>query len=229
MMIKIDRHHVSIPQELADPAATSQERWRLTRVREALSQMQHGKCCYCEKKIDTSGSGQAVEHYRPKGVGEFVHLADTWTNLLHACSDCNGAKGSKFPLLEDGSPALIDPSDPTTDPEDHIDFPVDDEDDLAFASAIPKDKSARGARTVKALKLDVAGRRRARAAHFKDLLSAYLDILAADPATRDAKVRAFRARLGADHPYTAFARAFARKKNAEKRFDIAIPMGAQLG
>jgi len=53
-------------------------------VIEALSKMQHGKCCYCEKSIGKSGNDRGVEHFRPQGNNAFRHLKNTWSNLLHA-------------------------------------------------------------------------------------------------------------------------------------------------
>lgn len=228
-MIKIDRARIAEPLVLADPNATGQERWNHPTVREALSKMQYGKCCYCEKKIETSGHGQAVDHYKPQGVDQYAHLENIWTNLLHACSNCNGAKWKKFPILDDGTPALIDPSDPATDPEDHIDFDVDDEEDATFARAKPKDNSRLGDETIKVIKLDTTGQRHARATAYRELLNAYGGIVAADQTTKDAKIRALRALLGADHQYAAFARAFAREKNLSDRFEMSIPSGATRG
>lgn len=59
----------------------------------ALHLMCHGKCAYCEQKIE-KGSRE-VEHYRPKGgVEDPTHpgywwLATSWTNLLPTCGPCN--------------------------------------------------------------------------------------------------------------------------------------------
>lgn len=79
--------------------------------RDRLTQIQHGKCAYCEKKIDKG----AIEHYRPKGAvvtsednGVYLQpgyywLAYSWWNMVLACTDCNSQdfKGNKFPILND--------------------------------------------------------------------------------------------------------------------------------
>lgn len=76
-------------------------------VKEALIAAQHGKCCFCEKKIGSEGD---VEHFRPKGGFRqqkrshlvkpgYYWLAYEWANLLWACPICNQRfKGNSFPL-----------------------------------------------------------------------------------------------------------------------------------
>lgn len=78
-------------------------------VKQALVAAQHGKCCFCERKIGGEGD---VEHFRPKasfcqGEGHPVErpgyywLAYEWDNLLLACPICNQRfKRSLFPLLD---------------------------------------------------------------------------------------------------------------------------------
>ncbi len=74
------------------------------------SDSESGKCYFCESKIER-GSKLQVEHFRPKsGVSKkdtngevnkgYYWLANEWTNLLLACSVCNGAgaKGNRFPI-----------------------------------------------------------------------------------------------------------------------------------
>ena len=221
-MIRIDRESVAVPEALQGP----QPRYDKQEVREALSKMQHEKCCYCEKWIATTGQGQAVEHFRPQSLGKYPELKNEWTNLLHACSDCNGAKGGKFPLQEDGTPLLIDPSDPAINPEDHITFDVNDEEDATFARAKAKNDSPIGAKTIEVIKLDITPRRRDRKKTFIELLRAYGEILEADTATRPSKIATFQALLGANYPHAAFARVFARKKKLEERYSVQIPEGA---
>lgn len=59
-------------------------------VRDALKALYHGKCAYCEQKIEE----WHVEHYRPKS--RYYWLAYAWDNLLLACVKCNRFKGDKF-------------------------------------------------------------------------------------------------------------------------------------
>jgi uncharacterized protein (TIGR02646 family) len=111
-------------------------------VKAALLRSQHGKCCYCERKILASDYGD-VEHFRPKGAVRqdassteerpgYYWLAYEWSNLLISCSVCNTSwKRTFFPLenplerahshldsLTCERPMLVDPA--AEDPRDHI-------------------------------------------------------------------------------------------------------------
>ena len=195
--------------------------------------MQHGKCCYCEKKIDTEGNGQAIEHIRPKAQDKYPELKNEWTNLLHSCVDCNGKKSSQFPVDAKNNPLIINPSepsiDPSVDPENHFDFEIDDEDDSTFGRIKAKGNSAQAEKTIEVIGLDLVARRRDRCSIYIDLYKAYIEIVQADDeVTKGQKIQAFEAMLGANNPYAAFARAFARKKNLIERFNIRILQGAEV-
>jgi uncharacterized protein (TIGR02646 family) len=86
--------------------------------------MFHGKCAYCESKIMVVTYGE-IEHFRPKSI--YVDLTFTWENLLLSCDICNNTnhKGTKFPLDSQGYPLLIDPTDPTIEPSNHLEFSWD--------------------------------------------------------------------------------------------------------
>ena len=112
-------------------------------VKEELRRAQYRKCCYCESNFDATGYGE-IEHFRPKGAVQqergrrveypgYYWLAYDWNNLLMSCKRCNTAKGSLFPLVDDGArarshhddvgeerPLFIDPS--REDPRRHIRF-----------------------------------------------------------------------------------------------------------
>jgi len=102
-------------------------------AKEDLFDMQHRKCCYCEK-LEETRYYRPVEHYRPKA--QYCWLAWTWENLLFICWDCNsGAKAAQFPLASGSisllaeaqppgseAPLLLDPTAPTPDPSDAIRF-----------------------------------------------------------------------------------------------------------
>lgn len=137
-------------------------------VKRALIRMQHGKCCFCERKIYGDGD---VEHFRPKaGVSQglktqmfrpgYYWLAYEWSNLLLCCSPCNSRnKRNLFPLVRPGrrirhhteaaklsqeEPLFVDPS--LEDPTLYIAFdgPV----------PYPLDDNPRGRETIWALGLD---------------------------------------------------------------------------
>ncbi len=111
-------------------------------IKEALIIAQHGKCCFCERKIGAEGD---VEHFRPKGgfrQGKrtrlekpgYYWLAYEWTNLLLACPICNQRfKQNYFPLRDPATravnhhgdlmqeePLFINPAE--VDPAEHIGF-----------------------------------------------------------------------------------------------------------
>lgn len=113
-------------------------------VRTTLKTDQHGKCAYCESRLDVS-SPTHVEHFRPKtysqqGKERIIHrpgyywLAYDWNNLLAACTVCNQQyKKNYFPLTDDlqradwhrkdlssENPLLINPY--TEDPDTHLIF-----------------------------------------------------------------------------------------------------------
>ena len=71
------------------------DRYRVASVQKRLQDIYNFKCGYCEKKlIDAS---KPIEHYRPKRGG-YYWLAYSWDNLLLSCTECNSAKGDKFPI-----------------------------------------------------------------------------------------------------------------------------------
>lgn len=106
----------------ADPKAEAAKRWEskpaaaFGAVRGALDQMAQGRsrCMYCE-----DSAGTDIEHFWPKAA--YPGRAFRWDNYLLACSGCNSnQKRDQFPLDGAGAPLLLDPSDPQTDPADHL-------------------------------------------------------------------------------------------------------------
>jgi uncharacterized protein (TIGR02646 family) len=69
------------------------KQYRAWDVSDALRKLFHGKCAYCERRIEKGT--REVEHYRPKGGNEdpnhpgYWWLAHSWTNLLPTCAPCN--------------------------------------------------------------------------------------------------------------------------------------------
>lgn len=127
-------------------------------VKNSLLRMQHGKCCYCERPIrKLPNREREVEHYFPRSAykdetGQIQwHLANKWMNLLYACAACNGAKSGKYPInRETGDIEIINPSSHDLDPEDHIDFVLDD----VVPGYKEKSNSTIGKSTIKELQLD---------------------------------------------------------------------------
>ena len=136
-MIKIERCECP---DVLEKSPVEGNRYRNKGVVNKLWEMQYGKCCYCEQKIPSEGHSKAVEHFKPKST--FRYLRNDWKNLLLTCPQCNGKKSDKFPVEltdesretkviylqteSDAEPLIIDPSNPNIDPQEHIDFIVDD-------------------------------------------------------------------------------------------------------
>lgn len=68
----------------------------------------HGKCGYCEIKIQSPQLG-TIDRYRPNnGVRDkkeyyqdlYWWLNFNWENLIYSCKECNQYKGNYFPLKE---------------------------------------------------------------------------------------------------------------------------------
>jgi len=70
-------------------------------IREALSDMYQGLCCYCEVRV-APVSFEHIEHRKPKS--KFPRDTYNWSNLHLVCSQCNTEKGDKwdgrFPILD---------------------------------------------------------------------------------------------------------------------------------
>ncbi len=88
--------------------------WNKDFIKTALLKMSHGKCCYCECKIDEESKYLEVEHFQPKSL--FPLLVVYWKNLLPSCKRCNGIKSNHDTVAE----PIIHPV--RDEPKDHIRF-----------------------------------------------------------------------------------------------------------
>ena len=81
-------------------------------VMDALVELFHGKCAYCETPIS---GGPDVDCFRPRSQAvnldgsvdreRYWWLAYEWENLYSICSSCNRMKGSRFPVEGPRAPA----------------------------------------------------------------------------------------------------------------------------
>ncbi|KRA97946.1 hypothetical protein ASD83_12830 [Devosia sp. Root685] len=110
-----------VTEHMAGPdAATAYDftRYKEATVKDALEQLFHGKCAYCES-FYAGVHPVDVEHYRPKGEVDGVAghrgywwLAMNWENLLPSCIDCNRRRNQKAPKpSKDGRPTLLETGD----------------------------------------------------------------------------------------------------------------------
>ncbi len=80
------------PPEVLRNADQNSEDWKHDSVIAKLKELYHVKCAYCETKTEDL----EIDHYRPKSL--YPLLKNEWSNLLPICSECNKAKGAKFPI-----------------------------------------------------------------------------------------------------------------------------------
>lgn len=78
-------------------SANYDERYKTRDIKSALNIFYHGKCAFCETKLEL----MHIEHFRPKRGG-YYWLAYSWDNLLLSCPICNINKSDVFPLAEGG-------------------------------------------------------------------------------------------------------------------------------
>lgn len=216
-MIRINR---TMPAPSVLSISSARRRYNHPDVVLALLEMQYGKCCYCEKPIPDGGIGKQVEHFRPKS--QFKHLKYDWSNLLMACAECNYAKLDEFPESDVGEPLLLDPSNPTLDPEDHITFVVRIAGQPPTDLAIPiaRKGSQRGEESIRVLELWKPHHAQRRMATLDKLKSCLVRYLAEDRRVLQGSGNAqevdrlkgeLRKATNDDQPYAGLARAFCRE------------------
>lgn len=245
-MIKIKR--TSIPKVLKDSPSNGKH-YKKKEVVKALWEMQHGKCCYCERNITEEGYEKAVDHFRPKSI--FPYLTNHWENLLLACPQCNGNKSNKFavlnydnpdaPMIEElntpsgNIPAIIDPSNQKIDPEDHIGFDfIGTIADKDFGIMKAKDESMLGKVTIDTIKIDSDFFIRKRRSHFlKNIFLDFRNLLVAKEENNEARLtsckNAFLNHMSATGEFAAFVRAFARHEKLDQPpIGLKIPTGSEM-
>lgn len=77
---------------------TGENVWNKPFIKQALLRMSHGKCCYCECRLEEESKYLEVEHYHPKSI--FPEWVIFWINLFAACKRCNGLKSNHNPSVE---------------------------------------------------------------------------------------------------------------------------------
>lgn len=134
--------------QAAVPKERAKELWRHTTVRkhirpvlkDSLAEMAPGleRCMYCG-----DNQGTDIDHFEPVRMNPLRTF--DWHNHLLACSLCNShLKRDLFPLADDGTPLLIDPS--SEDPAPHL--------HLSLAAGAYIDLTDRGDATIKVFGLN---------------------------------------------------------------------------
>ena len=107
-MRKINKDLTAIPKSLSDKRTSDRrkeviestkypsedkkynDRYKTKDIKTALKGLYHGKCAFCEQKIEAAH----IEHFRPKSI--YYWLAYSWDNLLYICPTCNTKKSDSF-------------------------------------------------------------------------------------------------------------------------------------
>lgn len=139
----------------ATAGASSVERaWKAARQTKTMTEVvrnlhamagERERCMYC---MDSHGSD--IEHFWPKGF--YPERTFLWPNMLLCCTECGRFKGNRFPLLDAGFPALVDPS--AEDPWEFLEFDPDTGNLTARYDVAGRIFSPKGVATVETLQLD---------------------------------------------------------------------------
>lgn len=133
-------------------------------VKASLIEAQHGKCCFCERRVGTDGD---VEHFRPKGGVRqspdaplekpgYYWLAYDWDNLFLSCGPCNSRnKRNLFPLAKGTSRSKHHKDDHRCEAPLFVNPAADDPQSfIGWRSEVPIALNDRGETTIRALGLD---------------------------------------------------------------------------
>jgi len=176
--------------ECPNPDALAKRNYRHEENKEALRKPTHGKCMYCEGKMEPT-SYSDIEHIKPKS--KFPELEFAWENLGFACQRCNRNKGAEYNETE----PLINPYD--ENPEDYIYFWE------WFAK--PVRGSSRGEYTIRKLDLNRIGLVETRQEKFEDI-EKLIKILSglSDESLRNQLITEIRKEAKGDQEYSAMVR-----------------------
>ena len=101
-MIKLERgkRPKELTQEVCDELTKlylenrDKDVWNCSKVKQplkdALLDMTHGKCAYCECQLRIESKDVTIDHFLPKS--DYPHMVLKWENLLPSCLRCNRDK-----------------------------------------------------------------------------------------------------------------------------------------
>ena len=72
--------------------STGKSVWQKKYIKDALNELSHNKCAYCECKLGEESKYMEIEHFRYKD--KYEHLVVEWNNLLPSCKRCNITKST---------------------------------------------------------------------------------------------------------------------------------------
>ncbi len=230
-MIQINRGPK--PESLTKPNIEFRENdYKNEDVRTAMKDMQHRKCCYCERNLEELDEIEKEgEHFVPrsspshKNAGETQwHLVNDWSNLMLACRACNGTKLGNPPFDAEGIRLIIDPTDLSINPENEIKFKLKID---IFFDYDTNQSSNLGAYTIEKIGLTkrtfLKGKFRKSWIIINDL---FLDLITAIENQDGVQINEFKQQIKdiskANKPFTAFHRAVVQQR-LEKLNNVDIP------
>lgn len=103
-----------VKQKLTDEFKADNKKtvWNKPYIRNALLDMSHNKCCYCESLVGHGHKEMHIDHYKPKNL--YPDLVVDWDNLLPSCPHCNKGKSDHNTGIE----PIINPT--TDNPKDYL-------------------------------------------------------------------------------------------------------------
>ncbi len=96
------------------PSRSVATRYNNPEIKSVIKEETHGKCAYCESRIDHVHAGD-IEHIKPKSKSKYPELTFDWENLTYVCRECNRRKSDEYdescppinPYQEDPSDFLV--------------------------------------------------------------------------------------------------------------------------
>lgn len=116
-------------------------------------------CAYCDGFVGET-SEETIDHFRPKGLEAFLHLAFAWDNLFPACDKCQREKRDTF------DDKLLKPDEASYDFDRYFDFNVKTGELEPNRAARPDDQT-RARFTIETFGLNIALRCASRLRHFE--------------------------------------------------------------
>ena len=71
---------------------TKESVWNVDWLKQALLDLSHNKCAYCEGRLDVQSTYMEVEHFKDKR--DYPEEVLKWDNLLPSCKHCNSHKSA---------------------------------------------------------------------------------------------------------------------------------------
>lgn len=181
------------------------KQYRHNQIKNALQAMSHGKCFYCECKLEEN-EGE-VDHYIE--TSECPEKAFEWENLYWSCKDCNK---QKQPNTSISVKDCLDPCDENINPPNHLTF--------NSYTIRPLDQSSKGDTTIRKYSLNRQALKLMRSEALHQFYNKYVEILknmthegrATMNAHEHEKLRSF---ADASSPFSLMFRALLRSGDIE--------------